>query len=268
MVMTHAKSVVLAILVLTATASGQQKAPIGYDDTPMQPNGKWRVHDGTRPYPTVVTPATGDTPVAPPSDAIVLLSATDDLSAWQMNDGSAATWGMKGGVLSTGKGMLRTKQQFTDVQLHVEFATPSEVKGDSQGRGNSGVFLLGVFEIQVLDSFRNITYADGQAAAMYGQYPPLVNAARAPGQWQTYDIIFTAPRFAADGALEKPAIVTVLHNGVVVHHATPYWGPTRHREVRPYTHEMASGPIALQDHGNPVRYRNIWVRALKEYDAR
>jgi hypothetical protein len=266
--MTHVKSVVLAILVLTTTASGQGKAPIGYDDTPMQPNGKWRVHDGTRPYPNVVTPATSDTLVAPPSDAIVLLGATDDLSAWQMNDGSAATWMMKGGVLSTGKGMLRTKQQFTDVQLHVEFATPSEVKGDSQGRGNSGVFLLGLFEIQVLDSFRNITYPDGQAASMYGQYPPLVNAARAPGQWQSYDIVFTAPRFAADGTLEKPAIVTVLHNGVVVHHATPFWGPTRHREVRPYTREMASGPIALQDHGNPVRYRNIWVRALKEYDAR
>ena len=265
--MTHAKFLVLALLMSTTTVSGQ-KAPIGYDDTPMQPNGKWRVHDGTRPYPTVVTPGTGAMPVAPPSDAVVLLGANDDLSAWQMNDGSAATWTMNGGVLSTGKGMLRTKQTFTDVQLHVEFATPSEVKGDSQGRGNSGVFLLGHFEIQVLDSYRNITYPDGQAAAMYGQYPPLVNAARPPGEWQAYDIVFSAPRFAADGTLEKPAIVTVLHNGVVVHHATPYWGPTRHREVRPYTREMASGPIALQDHGNPVRYRNIWVRPLKEYDSR
>ncbi|HUP39918.1 MAG TPA: DUF1080 domain-containing protein, partial [Vicinamibacterales bacterium] len=170
--------------------------------------------------------------------------------------------------LSTGKGLLRTKQQFTDVQLHVEFATPSEVKGDSQGRGNSGVFLLGHFEIQVLDSYRNITYADGQAAAMYGQYPPLVNAARPPGQWQTYDIVFSAPRFTTDGAVEKPAVVTVIHNGIVVHHATPFWGPTRHRSVLPYRREMASGPIALQDHGNPVRYRNIWVRALKEYDSR
>jgi hypothetical protein len=266
--MTHVKYAVLAALALTVTAFAQQKAPIGYDDTPMQPNGKWRVHDGTRPYPNVVTPAPGEAPVAPPSDAVILLGANDDLSAWQMNDGSAAAWAMKGGVLSTGKGMLRTKQQFTDVQLHVEFATPSEVKGDSQGRGNSGVFLLGHFEIQVLDSFGNITYADGQAASMYGQYPPLVNAARAPGQWQAYDIVFTAPRFTADGTLEKPAIVTVLHNGVVVHHATPFWGPTRHRSVLPYTREMAGGPIALQDHGNPVRYRNIWVRELKDYDAR
>jgi hypothetical protein len=213
-----------------------------------------------------VPPTTTSAPA--PSDAVVLLGAADDLSAWQMADGSAATWIMKGGVLQTGKGMLRTKQQFTDVQVHVEFATPSEVKGDSQGRGNSGVFLLGHFEVQVLDSYRNITYPDGQAAAMYGQYPPLVNAARPPGEWQSYDIIFTAPRFDASGALEKHAIVTVLHNGVVVHHATPFWGPTRHRSVLPYTPEMARGPLALQDHGNPVRYRNIWVRELKNYDAR
>jgi hypothetical protein len=256
------------VLMLTASASGQ-KAPIGYDDTPMQPNGKWRVHDGARPYPTIVTPAPpSDVPMPPPADAIVLVGAADDLSAWQMTDGLAATWAMKGGVLATGKGMLRTKRHFTDVQVHVEFATPSEVKGDSQGRGNSGVFLLGHFEIQVLDSYQNITYPDGQAAAMYGQYPPLVNAARAPGLWQSYDIVFSAPRFAANGTLEKPAIVTVLHNGVVVHHATPFWGPTRHRSVLPYTAEMAKGPLALQDHGNPVRYRNIWIRELKEYDAR
>jgi hypothetical protein len=265
--MTHHKLIVLIALVLTTITYGQQ-APVGYDDTPMQPNGKWRVHDGTRPHPAIVTtPPAGDARAPAPSDAIVLLGTADDLGAWQMNDGSAPTWMMKGGVLQTGKGMLRTKQQFTDVQLHVEFATPSEVKGDSQGRGNSGVFLLGHFEIQVLDSYRNITYPDGQAASMYGQYPPLVNAARAPGEWQSYDIIFTAPRFAADGKLEKPAIVTVLHNGIVVHHATPFWGPTRHRSVLPYTPQMATGPIALQDHGNPVRYRNIWVRELKEYDA-
>ena len=266
--MTHSKWIMLTVLMLAATASGQQ-APVGYDDTPMQPNGKWRVHDGTRPHPVIVTPSSAsNVPAAAPSDAIVLLGTGDDLGAWQMANGSAATWTMKDGVLQTGKGMLSTKRQFTDLQVHVEFATPSEVKGDSQGRGNSGVFLLGVFEIQVLDSFQNITYPDGQAAAMYGQYPPLVNAARAPGQWQTYDIAFTAPRFSPDGKLEKPAIVTVLHNGVIVHHATPFWGPTRHRSVLPYTPQMAKGPVALQDHGNPIRYRNIWVRELKEYDAR
>lgn len=266
--MTRIEFVVLIAAALTAATSAQQPAPIGYDDTPMQPNGKWRVHDGTRPYPRVVIVPPAAMPVPAPSDAIVLLGAGDDLSAWQMADGSAATWAMRGGVLQTGKGMLRTRQDFIDVQVHVEFATPADVKGDSQGRGNSGVFLLGRFEIQVLDSFRNVTYPDGQAASMYGQYPPLVNASRAPGEWQSYDIIFTAPRFAGDGALDKPAIVTVLHNGVVVHHATPFWGPTRHRSVLPYTADMARGPLALQDHGNPVRYRNIWIRELKDYDAR
>ena len=265
--MTHGRSATLLVLMLAVSVSAQQ-APIGYDDTPMQPNGKWRVHDGTRPRPTVIAPpAVPSAPAGPPSDAIVLLGTADDLSAWQMNDGSAAAWTMKGGVLQTGKGVLKTRQSFTDVQLHVEFATPSEVKGDSQGRGNSGVFLLGHFEIQVLDSYRNITYADGQAASMYGQYPPLVNVARPPGEWQTYDIVFTAPRFGIDGTLEKPAVVTVLHNGVVVHHATSFWGPTAHRRVLPYTAEMARGPLVLQDHGNPVRYRNIWIRPLKEYDA-
>jgi Domain of Unknown Function (DUF1080) len=265
--MMHNNAVILIAVLLTATASGQQ-APIGYDDTPMQPNGKWRVHDGKRPYPPIVTVPPGNAAPNPaPSDAIVLLGPGDDLGAWQMTDGSAAAWTMKGGVLQTGKGMLRTKRQFTDVQVHVEFATPSEVKGDSQGRGNSGVFLLGHFEIQVLDSYRNITYPDGQAASMYGQYPPLVNAARPPGEWQSYDIVFTAPRFTAAGTLDKPAVVTVLHNGVVVHHATQFWGPTRHRSVLPYTPEMATGPLALQDHGNPVRYRNIWVREIGGYDG-
>ena len=194
---------------------------------------------------------------------IVLLGSGEDLAAWQMTDGSAPTWTMKAGVLQTGKGVIQTKQEFTDFQLHVEFATPAEVKGDSQGRGNSGVFLLGKFEIQVLDSYRNLTYPDGQAAAMYGQHPPLVNASRRPGEWQTYDIIFTAPRFDAKSALEKPAVVTVLHNGVLVHDAAAFWGPTRHRSVLPYTADMAKGPIALQDHGNPVRYRNIWIRPAR-----
>ena len=266
--MTHTKAVILLALAVTVSVSGQQ-APIGYDDTPMQPNGKFRVHDGARPHPPIVTaPPAPNASAGAPSDALVLLGPGEDLGAWQMADGSPAAWPMKAGVLQTGKGILRTRQQFTDVQLHVEFATPSEVKGDSQGRGNSGVFLLGHFEIQVLDSYRNITYADGQAASMYGQYPPLVNVARAPGEWQTYDIIFSAPRFAGDGMLAKPAVVTVLHNGVLVHHATSFWGPTRHKSVLPYTPEMAKGPLALQDHGNPVRYRNIWIRELKEYHAR
>ena len=193
------------LLVLSGTMLAQQ-APVGYDDTPMQPNGKWRVHDGKRPQPRMVAPGDGvaATPVNAPQDATVLVGPRADLSAWQMMDGSPVTWAMSNGVLETGKGLIRTKAEFTDVQLHVEFATPKEVKGDSQGRGNSGVFLLGKFEIQVLDSYHNPTYPDGQASAMYGQFPPLVNASKTPGEWQTYDIVFTAPRFAA-GKLEKPA---------------------------------------------------------------
>src|SRR4051812_25262878 len=195
-------------------------APTGYKDTPMQPNGKWHIHDDDRPRPVVVKPG----PFAglpAPADAIVLLGPGTDLSKWQMQEGGGAvtSWPIADGVLSSGKGFIRTKEDdFTDYQLHVEFATPSQVKGDSQGRGNSGVFLNGVFEIQVLDSYDNITYPDGQAAAMYGQFPPQVNASRPPGEWQAYDIVFTAPRFSG-ATLAKPAVVTVLHNGVLVHNA-------------------------------------------------
>jgi hypothetical protein len=238
---------------------------LGYQDTPMQPNGRWHIHDGTRPQPDIVTPK-GPVTTPPPSDAIVLLGAGADLGKWQMVEGGGpATWEMKDGVLQTGKGMIRTKaDDFTDFQLHVEFATPSEVKGDGQGRGNSGVFLLGVFEIQVLDSYKNPTYPDGQASAMYGQFPPLVNASLPPGQWQSYDIVFSAPTFKGE-TLDKPAMVTVLHNGVVVHPPTAFWGPTAHKMIGKYTPANAKGPIALQDHGNPVRYRNIWIRPLKSY---
>ena len=207
-------------------------APTGYQDTPMQPNGKWHVHDGTRPQPRVVTPGPLLS-LAPPSDAIVLLG--QDLSRWQMTvGGGPVSWPIASGVMSSGKGMIRTRQNdFTDYQLHVEFATPSEVKGNSQGRGNSGVFLNGVFEIQVLDSFENITYPDGQASAMYGQFPPMVNASRKPGEWQSYDITFTGPRFNGT-TLEKPAVVTVLHNGVTVHAGQAFLGPTAHKLIGKY----------------------------------
>ena len=266
--MTRRFVVALVMLILCGQSVRGQQAPVGYDDTPMQPNGKWRVHDGTRPQPPMVVPGvTNDIPVPAPADAVMLLGIADDLSSWQMTDGSAPAWTMKGGVLQAGKGVLQTKREFADFQLHVEFATPVEVKGNSQERGNSGVFLLGKFEIQILDSYHNLTYPDGQAAAMYGQYPPLVNASRRPGEWQTYDITFTAPRFGANSELQTPAVVTVLHNGVLVHNATAFWGPTRHKSVLPYSADMAKGPIAPQDHGTPVRYRNIWIRPLKPYDA-
>ena len=246
---------------LTILSAQTQQPNLGYDDTPFQPDGKWRIHDVRRPVPPVVVPGPFVS-MTPPKDAVILLGDAADLSAWQTDSGAAAPWQMATGVLQTGKGIIRTKAEFTDIQLHVEFATPSTVIGSSQDRGNSGVFLAGVFEIQVLDSFENPTYADGQASAMYGQYPPLVNASRRPGEWQSYDIAFTAPRFSATGELSSPAIVTVFHNGVLVHHARSFWGATAHRRILPYKPEMARGPIRLQDHGNPVRYRNIWLRSL------
>jgi 3-keto-disaccharide hydrolase len=256
---------VVIIFALSADAGGQQPV-LGYDDTPLQPDGSWRIHDATRPQPQVVTPAPAPlNPVPPPADATVLIGGRNDLGAWQMMDGSPATWTIRDGVVETGKGIIRTREEFTDFQLHVEFATPREVKGDSQGRGNSGVFLLGKFEVQVLDSYQNPTYPDGQAAALYGQRPPLVNASRPPGQWQTYDIVFTAPQFRG-AALDQPAVVTVVHNGIVVQNAARFWGPTAHKKIDPYTPDTARGPIALQDHGNPVSYRNVWIRALRDRD--
>jgi hypothetical protein len=257
---------------LSMVAAQQSASPTGYTDTPMQPNGKWHIHDGARPQPRVVTPGdpatsgTSGMSGAPPSDATVLLGPATGLSKWQMLDGAPASWKLASGVVESGKGFIRTKDEFSDFQLHVEWSTPTPPKGDSQNRGNSGVFLLGKFEVQVLDSYNNITYPDGQAAALYGQYPPLVNASRRPGEWQTYDIVFVAPRFRETN-LASPAVVTVFHNGVVVHHATAYLGPTAHKEILPYTPDLTKGPIALQDHSNPVRFRNIWIRALSPYDA-
>jgi hypothetical protein len=254
-------------LALAGTLAGSvamaQSPQLGYDDTPVQPDGKWRIHDSKRPRPAVVMPGAWATAPAP-ADAIVLLGPGADLSKWQAEGGATPTWPIADGVLQTGQGYLETRAQFSDVQLHLEFATPSKVEGDGQGRGNSGVFLAGVFEIQVLDSYENATYADGQAAAMYGQFPPLVNASRPPGEWQAYDIVFTAPRFTGAGTLEAPASVTVFHNGVLVHNARAFWGPTQHRRIDPYTTANARGPLRLQDHRNPVRYRNIWVRELTD----
>lgn len=262
------KTTLLAGTVLTMLCTAliaQQNNNLGYTDTPMQPNGKWHIHDPARPQPTVVAPGGAESLMIPaPADATVLLGGGSDTSAWSMTDGKPTTWAMTAGVISSGKGMLRTKAEFADVQLHVEFATPSTVQGDSQGRGNSGVYLMGAFEIQVLDSWQNPTYADGSASAMYGQFPPLVNASRKPGLWQSYDIIFTAPRFKANGDVDKPAVVTVLHNGVLVHNATAFYGPTQHKRIDPYSSKLTRGPILLQDHGNPVRFRNIWVREIHD----
>jgi hypothetical protein len=195
----------------------------------------------------------------PPSDAVVLFDGKD-LSHWS----HAEKWVVKDGCVISGGNDIQSKQSFGDCQLHVEWASPEKVSGSGQGRGNSGVFMLGSYEIQVLDSYQNETYADGAAAAVYKQHPPLVNASRKPGEWQTYDIIWESPRFDAKGALTKPACVTVLHNGVLVQNHFQPLGPTSWDQKPKYTPQPAKGPIGLQFHGNPVRFRNIWVREVKE----
>ncbi len=237
---------------------------IGYSDTSVIPGSKWRVHDGDRPQPRLVTP--GGASGSPPSDAVVLFDGSD-LTQWIGRDGSDAAWKVESGYMEVnGTGDISTRAHFGDCQLHLEWATPEEVVGDSQGRGNSGVFLLGLYEIQVLDSFDNRTYADGSASSIYGQYPPLVNASRGPGEWQSYDIVFEAPAWDGDRLVEG-AHLTVIHNGIVVHHRQRAVGPTGHRNLANYdTPHAVTGPLQLQDHGNPVRFRNIWMRRLTGYD--
>jgi hypothetical protein len=224
-------------------------------------------HDRTQPDPVVVVPgqvSTENQVGTAPSDATVLFNGTD-LSAWVAVDGSPAKWQVKDGAMECQpqSGYLRTLQSFGDCQLHIEWAAPVAVQGEGQGRGNSGVFFgLNRYEIQVLDSWQNKTYADGSAGSVYGQYPPLVNACKAPGQWQTYDIIYTAPRFCEQGELISPAYLTVFHNGVVIQNHAELTGPTAWINRPPYSKHPVKLPISLQDHGNPVRFRNIWVREL------
>ena len=252
---------------VAASLADDKPHPIGYQDTPIIPGTKWHVHDGERPQPTVVTPgepSTQDKVGTAPSDATVLFDGKD-LSKWKMDkDGGDAVWKVENGYVEVvpKSGYMATRDEFgPDFQLHVEFATPNPPSGNSQGRGNSGVFLFGRYEIQVLDSYENPTYADGGATAIYGYMPPQVNASLPPGKWQTYDIICEGPRFA-DGKLTKPLVVTVLHNGVVTQNHTALIGETPHKQVGTYHAHPEKGPIKLQDHGNPMRFRNIWIREL------
>jgi hypothetical protein len=248
---------------LPLAAQDKPKQGPGYTDTPLIPGQEWRVHDATRPHPQVLAPLPAGEPVPVPTDAIVLFGGeAEDLAQWT-GRGDKAGWKVEGDYMEVnGTGDVRTRAEFGDCQLHVEWCAPVVVKGDGQGRGNSGVFLMGRYEVQVLDSYDNVTYADGQAAALYGQAPPRVNVCRKPGEWQTYDIIFTAPRFADDGTLASPARITVIHNGVVVHANRDLLGTTNHKAAPAYTPHAPKGPLKLQDHGNPVRFRNIWVRPL------
>lgn len=246
-------------VLLLQIACGQEQNP-GYTDTPVLPDG-FRVHDANRPRPPIVDPGPGSkTPVKPPADAIVLFDGKN-LDAWTGQKGKADWLLVDGVVQVNGTGNIQTKDTFGDCQLHIEWVAPPP-KGHSQGRGNSGVFLCGRYEVQVLDSFNNPTYADGQAAAIYGQKPPLVNATRAPGEWNVYDIVFIAPRFKDDGSLKSPARLTVTHNGIVVQLDEALLGPTSHKSLPKYRAHAVNGPIKLQDHGNPMRFRNIWLRPI------
>ncbi|MBI1896442.1 MAG: DUF1080 domain-containing protein [Acidobacteria bacterium] len=253
-------------------ARKQRTSALGYSDTPVLPGQKWKVHDIERPRPRLVTP--GAKPGDPPSDALVLF-AGKDLSQWQgrvkrgeqRGTVGEARWKVENGYMyaPSGAGDLLTKEKFGDVQLHLEWSAPKEIDGAGQWRGNSGVLLMNRYEIQVLDSWDNPTYADGQAASIYGQWPPFVNASRRPGEWQTYDIVFEAPRFEG-GTVAKPAFVTVFHNGVLMHHRQEIIGPMAHKIIKKYTPHGPEEPLALQDHDTRARFRNIWVRRLRGYD--
>jgi hypothetical protein len=268
----------LALLALRWPAFGAGADPNqieGPRDTPMLPGGKWHVHDPDRPQPPVVTPGATFSQNAPaPSDAEVLFDGTD-LSKWQKPQGGDADWKVQDGYMIVApSGGIRTRGRWADFQLHVEWASPSPPTGSGQGRGNSGILINDMYEVQVLDSYQAKTYPDGQAGAIYGQSPPLVNASKPPGEWQTYDIIFESPRWDEKGDLIKKACATVLHNGVVVQNHYEFIGCTDGiNSVVPWSTLSKYPPphppevfIELQQHSAPVHYRNVWIRRLGERD--
>jgi hypothetical protein len=232
---------------------------------PTGMEGGWRQHDVRRPKPPVVEPPSGLGFRAAPKGAILLFDG-NDLDAWQTPDGRAAAWKVQDGALivAPGAGAIQTKGKFGDAQLHVEWASPNPPRGRGQDRGNSGIFLMTHYEIQVLDSYQSDTYSDGQAGAIYGQFPPIFNAARPPGEWQSYDIAFRRPRFDKDGKLLEPARATLFHNGILVQNNEELLGATSWLRWLHYEPDGDKGAIELQDHGHPVRFRNIWVFELSQ----
>jgi len=245
--------------------SGPNGEVWGFTDTAFNPNSRWRIHDADRPQPPAVTP--GETVSIPaPSDATVLFNGKD-LSQWVTRGGngaeSPAAWPIRDGYFEAQGGTLSTRESFGDVQLHMEFAIPSDVTGSSQDRGNGGVIFMGRYEIQILDSFNNRTYADGMMASVYGEWPPLVNASRKPGEWQSLDIVFEAPRFTTR---VTPGFFTVFWNGAVVHNRAELFGTTT-PTMTPHVYTAHDPELPLQLQGRArVRYRNMWIRRLKPYD--
>jgi len=236
----------LAILIMSTTSAQNNPEP---KDTEV-----WE------PEPKVVMP--GGNPSDPPSDAVVLFDGKN-LDNWVHNDGKSAKWTVAGGAMTVAKGAgdVKTKQTFGDVQLHIEWRTPAKVEGEGQGRGNSGIFFCEKYELQVLDSYNNRTYSNGQAGSIYKQAIPMANASKPPGEWQVYDVVFIAPKFNQDGTLAMPGRITVFHNGVIIHNSTEIQGTTEYIG-KPKVVAHGTGSIRLQDHGNPTSFRNIWVREL------
>jgi len=206
--------------------------------------------------PPIVTP--GATSAAPPSDAVILFDGSS-LDAWENGD----KWLVQDGEAIPRETAISTKQHFGDLQLHLEWSAPTEIRGEGQGRGNSGCYLMGLYEVQILDSFENKTYFDGQAGSIYKQTPPMANAMRKPGEWNSYEILFTTPRFRSNGDLARPGFVTLIQNGIVLHNHFELEGATSYTEAPDYRPHAETGPIHLQFHGDPVRFRNIWVRELR-----
>lgn len=230
----------------------------------QSPLSSYPQHAKNRPAPAVVAPG-AYVSQKPPADAVVLFDGTS-LAKWASDSIKPAKWRVVADAfeVTPGTGTLVTRESFGDVQLHIEWMAPNPPKGSDQDRANSGVFFGGGrYEVQVLDSYNNATYPDGQAASLYGQFPPLVNVMRPPGEWQTYDIVYHRPRFAADGKLLKAARFTVLHNGVLVQDNMELVGPTANQSRPPYDKHADKLPISLQDHGHPVRFRNVWLRNLE-----
>ena len=228
---------------------------------PAQQNGDPKLTEIWKPVPRVVSP--GATPSDAPSDAIILFNGKDAAS-WQNKNGNAFNWRVESGAMTVipNAGDIQTKEGFGDCQLHIEWRTPAEVSGEGQGRGNSGIFLMGRYELQVLDSYNNNTYSNGQAGSIYKQHMPAVNVCKPPGQWQTYDIVFTAPLFNQDSTLKSPARITVFQNGVLIQNNVELWGPMQFIGVPKYEKHSDKEPLLLQDHHNAVSYRNIWIRPL------